>query len=311
MITSAGIYDLSAGEYHADPCPMPSLSHSVARILLDRTPRHAQYAHPKFRAQERGDATSVMDAGSALHKLILGKGDEIAILDFADYRKGAAQEARDVARDAGQIPILAGAYQGILDCASAALSEMRQHPDLEAFFGQGQSEAVVAWPDNGGIWCRGMVDRLAADPKAPVFDIKTTGLSAAPEGWERRLQREYATQAAFYRRGLKAVRGVDPGPFLFVVIETDAPYGVSVMTPAPALLDCAERQIEEAITLWGQCLATDDWPSYPRMTAYVDAPGWMLDRQEERAVRREAIAEMISRQRDAKHSTFSSKELRG
>jgi hypothetical protein len=308
MITSAGIYDLSSDEYHADPCPAPSLSHSVARILLDRTPKHAQYAHPKFRTQERGDATAVMDAGSALHKLILGEGDEIAILDFADYRKAAAQEARDVARDAGQIPILAGAYQGLLDCASAALGEMRQHPDLQAFFGQGQSEAVIAWQDNGGIWCRGMVDRLAADPKAPVFDIKTTGLSAAPEG---RLQREYATQAAFYRRGLKAVRGVDPGPFLFVVIETDAPYGVSVMTPAPALLDCAERPIDEAIALWGECLSTDNWPGYPRLTAYVDAPGWMLDRQEERAVRREAIAEMISRQRDAKHNDLARRELLG
>ncbi len=289
-IKTPGIYMIPESEYFADPCEMPSLSHSIAKMLLDRSPAHAWSAHPRLGNQREDGATKASDTGTILHKLLLGRGADIAEIDAKDWRTNAAKEARDEARAAGKTPVLASDMTDIYACAKAARRQIESHPDLGAFFEAGKSEAVIAWQD-GGIWCRGMVDRLPDAPRVPVFDIKTTALSGAPESWERRVVHEYATQAAFYRRGLKAIRRVEPGPFLFVVIEVNAPYAVSVLTPAPSLLAYAEAEIERAIELWRDCIAADKWPGYAPFTAHVELPGYLAMRSEERAIRREIMAE--------------------
>ena len=44
----AGIHDIPPREYHADPCPAPSLSRSIAKLLVERSPAHAYAAHPRL-----------------------------------------------------------------------------------------------------------------------------------------------------------------------------------------------------------------------------------------------------------------------
>ena len=43
-----GIYGMSEDCYHADPADAPSLSASIAKILIAETPLHAWTAHPKL-----------------------------------------------------------------------------------------------------------------------------------------------------------------------------------------------------------------------------------------------------------------------
>ena len=288
-----GIYELTEDQYHADPAPVASLSHSIAKMLLTRSPLHAWAAHPKLgNTMERKD-TAAMDAGTIIHKLILGKGAEIMQIDAKDWRTNAAKEARDAARAAGKTPVLAGDMEALNACAAAAIAQMREHPDLAEFFAPGISEAVMTWRE-GATWFRGMADRLANNPKAPIFDLKTTGMSAAPEAWERRLVNEYATQASFYRRGLRAIRGVSPGPMLFIVVETTAPYGVSVMTPSPSLMAYADADIDRAVSIWARCMETGKWPGYSRHTAHVELPGYLAMKQEMRQLQDEINEEYAS-----------------
>ena len=47
-ISEPGVYSLPDDAYHADPCPGPSLSSSVAKLMLDRSPLHAWHAHPRL-----------------------------------------------------------------------------------------------------------------------------------------------------------------------------------------------------------------------------------------------------------------------
>jgi hypothetical protein len=131
-----------------------------------------------------------------------------------------------------------------------------------------------------------MVDRLPDKPRAPMFDLKTTGGSADPEEWQRQLISKYAFQSAFYQRGARAV-GLHPANFLFIVIECDAPYAMSVQAAAPSLMAIVEQQVERAVTLWKRCMKSGQWPGYPMQTAFVEAPGWMLMRAEEQAMRDE------------------------
>ena len=275
-ITAPGLYpDMSEADYFADPCPEPSLSHSIARLLIGRSPKHAAAAHPRLEGEMAETSSAAMDEGSIVHKLLLGRGSEFVALPFDDWRTKAAKDARDEAKANGLIPILFPRLDALRTSADAMAKQIAQHPDCQAFFAPGDSEVVMAWRE-GRAWCRGLIDRLPDDPAAPIFDLKTTAKSAAPADWERSLIRDYCTQEAFYRRGWRALGSTDR-PFLFIVAEREPPYGVSVMACGASLQDYAERRITRAIALWQRCMTTNEWPGYPAMTAYVEAPPYLLD----------------------------------
>ena len=82
MIEAPGIYDgIPENDYHADPVgPAPSLSASIAKLLVLKSPRHAWLAHPrlnKAKAEEVEKAKRARDVGTATHKLVLGAGKTI------------------------------------------------------------------------------------------------------------------------------------------------------------------------------------------------------------------------------------------
>lgn len=289
-ISTPGIYQMNAEDYHRDCVVEPSLSNSTARILLDQSPLHAHYAHPRLTPEpaEPRESTAVMDFGSALHKLLLGAGADIEVIPFGDYRKDAAKERRDEARQFGRIPLLETVWQRVQAAAHVARTQMLAHPDCLDFFAPGTSEAVMVWQD-GGTWCRAMVDRLPDDPTAPLYDVKTTGLSAAPGEWEQRMVRQYRTQPAFYARGAKALRGRMPPPMRFIVVEMQAPYAVSVMASAPSLDEIAQADVERAVALWRTCLRDDAWPGYPLHTAHIEAPNWLFNAAADQAIRNEMM----------------------
>lgn len=297
FVAAPGIYEMEPGQYHADPCPLPSLSSSIARTLIRRSPLHAHAAHPRLGGAGGTRPTRAMDDGSVVHSLLLDKGATVVPLravygpkheragePVTDFATKAAQEERDALREAGHLPVLAHRLPELRRCAAAIARNLRFHQDGGDFFAPGRTEAVVVWEEDG-IWLRCMVDRLPDDPRAPPYDIKTTALSAAPGGWERRLQTDYAFQAAFYARGLRAVRGVTPAPMRFVVGEIEPPHGVAVMCAAPSLQAIAEAEVERAVALWRRCITEDFWPGYPPFTAHVEAPTWMLTQQDEAQMR--------------------------
>jgi hypothetical protein len=280
-ITQPGIYEMTAAEYHADPCPQPSLSSGIGRTLLRQSAMHAYAGHPKLGGCAR-TPSAAMEAGSVIHKLLLGRGDHIEIVEAEDWRTKAAKDARDRIRERGNIPMLHGDYADMESAASAMRRQINAHPDAAFLNKPGCSEAVVIWQEQG-IWCRAMVDRLPDDPRLPIGDVKTTGKSAAPEDFSRTIERDYAFQAAFYMRGVAAVRGIMPFEMRFIVAEQNPPHGVSVMVAAPSLMMIAGAEVERAIRRWGECLRSGEWPGYPQKIAYVEASPWRAALEEERA----------------------------
>ena len=101
-ITEPGVYDLDADTYHADPVAGGALSHSgIKKILPPSCPALFKWwrDHPTTHKQE-------FDFGHAAHKLILGKGAQIAEIDAANYLTKKAKEAKAKAYDDGHIPML-------------------------------------------------------------------------------------------------------------------------------------------------------------------------------------------------------------
>lgn len=281
-IDKPGIYTMREDAYHADPCPAPSVSSSIARTLLGKTPRHAWTEHARLNRAFTPETRQEFDLGSASHSYMLGDDRRMRVIQADSYRTNAAKAARDAAYEAGEIPIRTDQLTEVQAMVAEGRRQIAAHREAAYLFGPtGKAEQTVIWQEKNGVWCRARLDWLQNDHEL-VADYKSTGESANPETWQRTAYNMLLdVQAAWYRRGVKAVTGKLPR-FQFAVQEVKPPYALSVIELTPAALDMAEERVEEAIDLWGKCLAADRWPGYPAVVCHIDPPGYEVARHEER-----------------------------
>lgn len=273
-IDQPGVYEISAEDYHADPCPAPSLSSSMAKIIYNRTPLHAWKAHPRLNPNFEADTADKFDMGSAAHALILGDPKHFEIIDAADWRTKEAKAARDAARAAGKIPLLTEQWDRVNTMVTFGLTQLAHHGDARGAFTKGKPEQTLIWQEDG-IWCRARLDWLP-ESGSIFHDYKSTDASASPDAWQRILfSLGFDIQAAFYRRGIRALGLCENPEFKFIVQETDDPFALCVIGLMPGAIDLADsKKVAEAIRRWKWCLTNGRWPGYPNRTCYVDAPAW-------------------------------------
>ena len=267
--------DIAAAEYHADPAPEPSLSSSVARILVERSPKHAWWAHPRLNpdfAPDRGsDAAAI---GSAVHAVALEcDWDRIVFVDAPDWRTKAAKEARSDAILAGCIPLLEKNRWQVTGMV-AGLAPLLPEPRT--------AEATLMWREANGAWCRARPDAMQSGPGL-IVDVKTTTLAATPDGWGRRAMWDYAMQCGLYRRAYARCSQYDDvlPAWRFVVQEQTAPYCAAVFTFDNEALAYCDALAERAIELWGACMSSGEWPGYPAGGHVAELPAWMRVKGEE------------------------------
>lgn len=288
----SGIHNLSAGIYHADPCDTPSLSNSIANILLRQSPQHAFMAHPRLNPDYEGEDDKKFDKGTAAHCLLLEGANKIAVLEFDDYRKDAAKVARDEALLAGKLPILAPQYHDVEQMARIAKQAIADCPDLGGTMleSDGYAEQTVIWQE-GKAWFRSRLDWLSHDYRL-ILDYKTTDI-ATPDSWMRGIcNHGYDIQPSFYKRGVKAVTGVKAN-FVFVVQEATAPYSVYFVGVPPAYEALGDEKVEEAKTIWQQCMSTGKWPAYTNRIMYPDLKPWMESEWIEQREQRKEFASQV------------------
>lgn len=285
MITQPGIYtDIAANAYHADPAPAPSLTQSVAKVLLAKSPLHAWHAHPRLNPAYQHDDDTKFDVGNIAHKMLLGRGKEIAVLEgFNDWRTNAAKEAREAAAKVGKLAVL-GKHAARADAMARAAREQLELRGLGGIFGdKGDSEVVVAWRE-GKIWLRQMIDWLSAD-RLIFADYKTTDESAAPDALARKMVNDgWHIQAAMGERGLTAL-GFEPARFLFVVQEASVPYALNVVSVAGDALVMGRKMLDAAASTWSRCMQADRWPGYPLDVVTPEFPGWAEQQWLEREIK--------------------------
>lgn len=287
MITE-GVHDIDEATYHADPCPEPSLSASVAKVLVNRTPRHAWCKHPRLNPQHENEHAQKFDLGSAFHALLLGKGAEVVAIEADDYKTKAAKEARDAARADGLIPMLAGQLTRATAMVEAVRAQILEHEEAARAFAAGLPERTIIWREDNGIWCRALLDWMPeSGPAYP--DLKSTEASASPDQWGRTVMFNIGcdVQDAFYRRGLRKLGISDEAYLMFLVAELDHPYLIATHRCSPGATAMGDRKVETAIELWGECLKRNRWPGYRQVTASHDPPFW----QEQQWADRELYAE--------------------
>lgn len=280
MITAPGIYTIPAADYHRDPCVEPSLSSSIVKMLCLESAAHAQYAHPRLNPAAVEENGEHFDIGTAAHALLLEGVTRIAVIDAKDYRTKAAKDARETAYAAGLTPILAEKWTDLETMLACTRAQLARHTDGGAeMFTNGLAERTLIWQEDD-VWCRARLDWLR--PGA-IDDYKTTSASANPDDWTRSLFFSGTDiQVAWYLRGLKAVTGED-GVFRFAVQETYPPYALSVIGLGPDALMLAEKKCLYALEQWREARERNDWPGYPRRTAWATLPmaheAWWLEKE--------------------------------
>lgn len=281
---SGSVRQMSAEEYHSDfvQADLPTLSASIARILIAESPKHAWTAHPKLNPDYEPLVAEKFDIGRCAHSLLLEGEASVAVIDAPDWRTNAAKEQRDAARVAGQTPLLAKDWSTVERMCEAMKTQIGVLEVDPPLFCDGKAEQTLVW-DEHDVPCKARLDWLR-DDRSAIDDMKTTSKSANPETWSRTIFNiGYDVQAAFYLRGLMAVTGA-AAEFRLAVVETSPPYALSVISLAPAALELANAKVDWAIATWRRCLEQDEWPAYQTRVAYAEMPSW----EETRWLQREA-----------------------
>jgi hypothetical protein len=296
FIDAPGIYDLPELAYHSDPvAPAPSLSRSIAKLLIEASPAHAYAQHPRLGGSApAGPAAGDddMDVGTAAHALFL-QGEITAVhIPFDSYRTNAAKELREMALADHKIPLKTKQF----DAAMRVVDALEAFRARTSLFTDGKPEQTVIW-NEGNHWGRCRIDWLPNDPAAPLLDLKTTGNLATPGGWGRTcFQFGADMQAAMYPRGVEFVRGEAPDGMLFIVAETKPPYAIRVFGLDPVAVEVGEAKAAAARAVWVQCMAEHRrrvefgqpaaaaWPGYPPETEWIFPPPWIVRQWEEARV---------------------------
>jgi hypothetical protein len=272
QITEPGVYDIPAEVYHADPVPGGSLSHTGARLLLPPN------CPAKFRwwRDNSPEPKREFDFGHAAHRVILGAGQDLAIIEADNYLTKAAKEAKRAAYDAGLIPVLAHEHEQVLAMAAA----VKEHPIAGPLFDPtlGQPERSLFWLDEpSGVWRRARLDwlpDLSIGSRLILPDYKT-GKTADPGQFSKAIHDHgYHQQAAWYIDAARALNLAEQVAYVLVVQEKTPPYLVNVIEPDHMALRIGRFLNRTAIQLYQQCSDSDTWPGYSDDVEKVGLPPW-------------------------------------
>jgi PDDEXK-like uncharacterized protein DUF3799 len=301
-----GIYtDMTAAQYFADPAPEPSLTQSIAKVLIERSPAHARLEHPRLNPDYRHDDEAYDKAkaiGNAAHKLMIGRGKEVNIIaipartkvgskvikseteivDATDFRTDDAKQVRDDLLAAGKVPILAKHHKSARDLANTIRGGLDMAGCLDAFY-KGHGEVVIVWEEDG-IWFRSMIDWMVSPTE--LYDLKTGGVSAAPHAIPYRMvDQGWDVQAAMQERGLDVLDPASAGRrrFRFVAVENEPPFALTVHELSESVMTMGRKKLQHAVGIWRHCMEHGEWPAYPPLIHVPEYPGFKeaqwLDRE--------------------------------
>ena len=265
--------------YHADP---DSLSRSGAQLIL-RTP-----AHFKFGEREE---KKVYDFGHAAHKMVLGEGGQLFMLDPAIHGVDAKGNpsakpascgkwiaAAKAARNAGKTPLPKSEIQK----AQVMAGKVFEHPLAAKLLAAGTAEVSGYWHDDlTRARLRFRPDWMPDRPGRTICVDYKTADDASQEAFERIAAKYgYHLQVAWYLKGLQETEVSDDAAFVFIVQEKKAPFAVNVIQLDPEHVALGQRLMRRAIDIYAECNAKKEWPAYGTGLTTARLSSWDVKRIE-------------------------------
>lgn len=259
-----GLYpDLSLLYHNEQLTPTRCLTQSGIKVLINETPLDYINAAPK--------RTRLMDFGSVVHSMALGKLQRFVLSPHEEYRTKEARAWRDSTYANNQIPMKAEEYAD----ASAVAEMVKSKIDTILGGAPYETEVPFFWQE-GSTWCGGMLDvwcedrLLAIDPKITAHVGQRARSNMVNQAWDM--------QAAWYRRGLESIFPNHSGRIRFtnLLIKPEAPFTSRVVMLNEAWRHSAEMECLRGLRIFQECMRSGKWPGYPDSIEMLDAPAWML-----------------------------------
>ena len=256
-----------------------AFSAGLGQRILAQSPLHAWTESPWNPNQDLDDSGTA-DIGTYAHAMLLEGGHAaLCVVEADDWRTKAAKEARDSARLAGLLPILAGKVSEVEQMVKAAKAFI-ESGELAGIFAAGEAETTLVW-DKNGMLCKARPDWLATDRKVSL-SYKTTAGSAQPDAWIRTQLPGYDMGIVFYEQGIRSACKVERTRVVTLVQEQKPPFSCSLIGLAPAWQALAESKLARAMMIWSRCLIDGKFPAYTPQICYAEPKDWMLSEMEDR-----------------------------
>ena len=264
-----------------------AVSASSLKRLAASTPLHLRHA------LDNVTSSPAMTIGSALHCSVLQCDDYenqfVVLPDGLDRRtkegklqydaavaKASLTNAKVLTFDQDQLVI--AMTDAIIRNASAT-SILQLCPNRE----------VSIFGDINDCYAKARID-LFSEKGALIADIKTTSsLASAGDFGKSVATFGYGLQAAFYRRMLRQ-KDANPTQFIFIVVESQPPHGVSVFRLVESQMDLFDTQIDPLIDKWVECQATGVWCGWQDKIVDLVLPKWVEELARETQI--DAMVEM-------------------
>lgn len=283
--------------YHADPCPTPSLSSSMANNLLTLTEEEAMLQSKRLNPEYEDRKTDAMDLGNAAHSFILlGERGTYEQAPFDAWRSNAAKAAKADIEARGLIALndTTGPkfIEGINGMKAALVKQLAAHKDYPGLMMKGKGEQS-AFSCTAGMWSRARFDWLDENYTDVIVDYKTTGVSF--ESWEKnQLWSEGKfIQSPHYRHVYDTITG-RKSKFVWVVQQVKKPWHVRLFEIDDSFSEEVESRYLIARQKFKHCLEINVWRGQPPYTFHSCPPAWTVQGWEVEQLNRDVLKSRIA-----------------
>jgi hypothetical protein len=265
------VHGLPEAEYHADT----ALSSTNARLLLD-SPAKYKYAQTHPQATK-----AAFDVGTAAHSKVLGVGSPTVVIPEKHLAANGAlstKEGKQWAADertAGRTPVKRAVFEEVKAMSESLLA----HPMARVLLEQvGNPEVSVFGTDpETDVEGRARFDYLPSAGNTPVAVDLKTARDASPRGFAKAsAEHGYHVQRGHYIDYNRFAGGIELDGFVFVVVESVAPFLVGVYRLNSVFEEIGHRKAREARHIYKECLETDNWGGYSDDIVSLMPPFWTI-----------------------------------
>jgi exodeoxyribonuclease VIII len=258
-----GIYkNLAAETYFAE-----NRINNSGLKLIARTPAHFKYnlEHPEDRKP-----TPQMMLGTAVHCAVLEPAtfnDRYAVAPACDKRTKEGKAIWADLEASNKLILSSSDFEAVQGMSQSVLN----HETASKLLAAGDPEVSV-FTDIEGIPAKARLDWYR---NGIILDLKTT-TAADPESFSKSCANfSYAIQASFYM-DVCAAAGIEAHTFIFVCVESTAPFSVAIYELDDISLDWGRDHYRSSLNKYRECMALNEFPGFPNEIQTISLPAWTL-----------------------------------
>lgn len=258
------LLQISNNEYHA----RPELSHSQ----LSKMSVPAIFLHEVLNGKKTKQ-TAAMKLGTLVHTLVLEP--ETFDLNYAMAEKFDKRYSGEKDREKAFLEANAGKIlleEGDLINAKEMANSVRAHREASTLMEDAIFERSIIWNDKlTGVPLRCRPDGLRLDIAVKI-DLKTAE-DISPEAFSKALNnKNYATQAAFYRDGCTDA-GINIEHDVLIAVCSSPPYLCAVYEIDDEAIEWGRVRYRRWLDRYVECEKSDVWPGYTGIRS-IGLPAW-------------------------------------